>query len=68
MISSASSILRHVSAVAPLYARVDGIVTNDRFVLMELELIEPSLFFRHSGPSADAFAKELAGRLQNRRA
>ena len=68
VISSASSILRHVSAAAPLYARVDGIVTNDRFVLMELELIEPDLFFRHSRPSADTFARELAGRLQNRRA
>jgi glutathione synthase/RimK-type ligase-like ATP-grasp enzyme len=28
----------------PLYARVDGIVRDDQFVLMELELIEPNLF------------------------
>lgn len=28
-----------------LYARVDGVVINSSFVLMELELIEPYLFF-----------------------
>ncbi|QHT71601.1 hypothetical protein GXP67_35510 [Rhodocytophaga rosea] len=32
-----------------LYARVDGVVIHDEFVLMELELIEPFLFlFTHS--------------------
>ncbi|TKC62095.1 hypothetical protein FBD94_07635 [Pedobacter hiemivivus] len=30
--------------VATLYARVDGVVINDSFELMELELIEPYLF------------------------
>ena len=29
---------------APLYARVDGILRKDQFILMELELIEPYLF------------------------
>ena len=29
----------------PLYARVDGVILNDDFVLCELELIEPALFF-----------------------
>ncbi len=28
-----------------LYARVDGVVSNDKFELMELELIEPYMFF-----------------------
>ncbi|MEM9388880.1 MAG: hypothetical protein AAF149_13490 [Bacteroidota bacterium] len=28
----------------PLYARVDGLVLNDQFLLMEIELIEPELF------------------------
>ena len=28
-----------------LYARVDGVWSNGRFELMELELIEPYLFF-----------------------
>jgi glutathione synthase/RimK-type ligase-like ATP-grasp enzyme len=37
----------------PLYARVDGIVRDDQFVLMELELIEPNLFLDLE-PSAPA--------------
>ncbi|MEM7109464.1 MAG: hypothetical protein AAF519_14660 [Bacteroidota bacterium] len=28
----------------PLYARVDGLIFQDKFILMELELIEPELF------------------------
>lgn len=28
----------------PLYARVDGVIIDDQFMLMELELIEPELF------------------------
>jgi glutathione synthase/RimK-type ligase-like ATP-grasp enzyme len=36
---------------ASLYARVDGCVVDGRFVLMELELIEPDLFLR-AHPSA----------------
>jgi glutathione synthase/RimK-type ligase-like ATP-grasp enzyme len=35
------------------YARVDGCVVDGRFVLMELELIEPDLFLR-AHPSAPA--------------
>jgi glutathione synthase/RimK-type ligase-like ATP-grasp enzyme len=39
-----------------LYARVDSVATADRFVLMEIELVEPSLYFEHDPPSARAFA------------
>lgn len=39
-----------------LYARVDVVVTDERFVLMELELLEPSLYFEHDPPSARRFA------------
>lgn len=42
------------------YARVDGIVSQGRFVLMELELIEPELFFRHAPGSAARFVRALA--------
>jgi hypothetical protein len=37
-----------------LYARVDGIVRNGTFFLMELELIEPLLFlaYAHDGEQA----------------
>ena len=39
-----------------LYARVDTVVAADRFVLMEIELVEPSLYLEHDPPAADAFA------------
>jgi glutathione synthase/RimK-type ligase-like ATP-grasp enzyme len=46
----------------PAYARVD-LVRDDqgRPVLMELELIEPELFFRCCPAAADAFAGAIAG-------
>jgi glutathione synthase/RimK-type ligase-like ATP-grasp enzyme len=47
----------------PLYARVDGIGRGDLFLLMELELIEPNLFFEFARGSADRFAAALAAGL-----
>ncbi len=41
-----------------LYARVDGIVRNESLLLMELEVIEPVLFFSHA-PGAAARMAEL---------
>jgi glutathione synthase/RimK-type ligase-like ATP-grasp enzyme len=43
-------------APGSLYARVDVVEAADRFVLMEVELVEPSLYLEHDPPSADAFA------------
>ena len=40
------------------YARVDGIVCGDDFVLMELELIEPVLFLK-LGNAADRFVQAI---------
>ncbi len=40
-----------------LYARVDGIVQNDRLVLMELECVEPTLFFEYA-PNAAAYVSD----------
>jgi hypothetical protein len=42
----------------PLYARVD-LVRNaeDKFVVMEVELIEPSLYFNMDPNSAERFAR-----------
>ncbi|NEA30299.1 hypothetical protein [Streptomyces sp. SID13031] len=48
---------------APVYARVDGIVSNGRYLLMELELIEPYLFLPLAADSATRFATAIAGRL-----
>jgi hypothetical protein len=42
-----------------LYARVDGIVADDKFLLMELELIEPSLFMGFSRDAAERFARSI---------
>lgn len=47
----------------PLYARVDGIVRNKTFYLMELELIEPELFIKLIPESAAAFAAALKQQL-----
>ena len=40
-----------------LYARIDGVQLNETFTLMELELIEPSLFLALEPPSAERFAR-----------
>jgi glutathione synthase/RimK-type ligase-like ATP-grasp enzyme len=51
---------------ACLYARVDGCVVDGRLVLMELELLEPALFFGMHSSGADLFARALADRLRLR--
>jgi glutathione synthase/RimK-type ligase-like ATP-grasp enzyme len=48
--------LLNVHAPGFLYARVDVVATADRFVLMEVELLEPSLYLEHHPPSARSFA------------
>ncbi len=41
-----------------LYARVDGIIKDGRFLLMELELIEPFLFFDYQQGSMEKFVRD----------
>jgi glutathione synthase/RimK-type ligase-like ATP-grasp enzyme len=49
---------------SPLYARVDAVRDESgELSLMELELVEPELFFRFHPPSADALAAAIAARL-----
>ncbi|HST10496.1 MAG TPA: hypothetical protein VLL05_08955 [Terriglobales bacterium] len=60
-----SGATRAVEAIAStLYARVDGVVDEGKFRLMELELIEPALFLadhpQASNRLADAIAKALS--------
>jgi glutathione synthase/RimK-type ligase-like ATP-grasp enzyme len=58
---------RRVLAAAPspgLYARVDGIVRDGRFVLMELEQIEPYLFFAQSTDGAQRFAAAIKAAMR----
>lgn len=48
----------------PLYARVDYILEQSRGpLLMELEMIDPSLFFQHHPPSAEQFAIAVRNRI-----
>ncbi len=55
---------RALEAVGPtLYARVDGVVNQDRFLLMELELIEPMLFLADHPQAASRFAQAIANVL-----
>ena len=42
-----------------LYARVDGVQSADGFRLMELEMLEPSLYFVEHPPAARRFAQAI---------
>ncbi len=48
----------------PLYARVDLVRDDERFLLMEVELIEPSLYFNMDEQAADRFAEAFAERME----
>jgi hypothetical protein len=53
-------------AVLPLYGRTDLVRTGDNdFALMELELIEPSLYFNMDSESPTRFTKAFAERFKN---
>ena len=62
LIDRAQEIVEDVDAPL-LYARVDGVAQEDRFVLMELELIEPVLFFGAAEGIAERFAEAVASQL-----
>lgn len=54
---------------APVYARADYVRGNDgAFWLMELELIEPSLYFRYDTESPRSFARALDAAYRTRKA
>ena len=46
------------------YARVDGCIVDGRFLLMELEIIEPSLFFAQSPVAAARCAASILDALE----
>ena len=50
--------------VRPLYARVDGVNRGGRFVCLELELIEPSLFMFLAPRTADTLAEQAMTNLR----
>ena len=47
----------------PLYARIDGVRRNARFVLMEVEVTEPGLGLHLAPGAGDRFAAALVARL-----
>ena len=51
----------------PLYARVDAVDTDDGLRIMELELIEPTLWLRWHPPTADVLAASIAAQLAQAR-
>ena len=58
LVEQARRALSH--AAAPLlYARVDGIERDGRFVLMELEINEPFLYIASSVAAAERFADAI---------
>lgn len=62
LVAQAGAVLDAAPA-AGLYARVDGVVRDGTFLLMELEQIEPYLFFAEDPPSVERFVRALAIRL-----
>lgn len=67
ILNAASKTIAAVTALGhrePAYARVDGVMVGDQFLIMELELIEPSLFLAERPDAAERFARQIAERLQ----
>jgi len=50
-----------------LYGRVDLLTSDAGYVLNELELVEPALFFRHSTETAERLAAALVARIRDAR-
>lgn len=48
----------------PLYARVDILKDGEHSMINEVELVEPSLFFRHGPHAAESLASSLLERIQ----
>jgi glutathione synthase/RimK-type ligase-like ATP-grasp enzyme len=47
----------------PVYARVDGVVKDAKFLLMELEVFEPLMFLSRDPEAPGRFARAIRGRL-----
>jgi glutathione synthase/RimK-type ligase-like ATP-grasp enzyme len=47
----------------PVYARVDGVIQDGKFLLMELEVFEPLMFLAQHPKAPARFARAIKGRL-----
>jgi glutathione synthase/RimK-type ligase-like ATP-grasp enzyme len=66
MLASAERALQAVAALGHpdhAYVRVDGVMVDGRFLLMELEMIEPYVFMAHCPDAARRLAANLRRRL-----
>jgi glutathione synthase/RimK-type ligase-like ATP-grasp enzyme len=48
----------------PVYARVDGVIHDGQFLLMELEVFEPLMFLSRDPQAATRFARAIRSRLR----
>ena len=65
VLEAARRVLSAVPMSSPwLYARVDGIETAQGFMLLELEMLEPSLFLSHSVSGIALFAESIMRRAR----
>jgi hypothetical protein len=61
IVVQAAFVVGHFAA-GSLYARVDGVVDDDTLCVMELELVEPSLFLGLDPGAPARFARAIARR------
>lgn len=61
-IAHAAAYVRHF-AKDSLYARVDGLMVNGKFMLMELELIEPFLYLSYGEDAVENYCRALMEHL-----
>lgn len=64
-IRTASAVVAAIPEI-PLYARVDAVVTPHAFHLMELELIDPQLFFHEAAHPIGDLADAVLARIRSR--
>jgi hypothetical protein len=48
-----------ITGIMPYYARVDGLRDGDDFILMELECVEPEMYFTRSAHAAERFVQVI---------
>jgi glutathione synthase/RimK-type ligase-like ATP-grasp enzyme len=63
LVAQAHACIEHAPA-ATVYARVDGVVREGRFLLMELEIFEPLMFLSRHPEAPGRFARAIEKRLR----
>jgi len=61
----ADGVLKDLGFDDLLYARVDLVMTDSGWAVMELELVEPSLFLSFHQPAAERLAQAIKRRISN---